>query len=80
MSERIIFQPVGAPMAILTPCDCGLSVLEIAKKDVPQGVPFWVVSAAEVEQMYQSHGDLRDAWEVTEQSIGRPPLGRGGDK
>lgn len=40
---NIVYQS-DSGVAILSPCiDCGLTVLEIGNKDVPVGVPFWIM-------------------------------------
>lgn len=40
------------------PVDCGLSLDEIAKKDVPKGVPYKVIDRADLP----SDRTWRDAW------------------
>ena len=37
MDERIIYQNDAGGVAIITPCDCGLTIEQIAAKDVPTG-------------------------------------------
>lgn len=72
MDKRILFQPAGAPAAVLIPCDCGLSLQEIGEKDVPQGLPFWIVDADSVP----ADRAFREAWELEEASLG-PAAGVG---
>lgn len=58
---RLIICPNGeGGVAIVMPCNCGLSVEEIARKDVAAGVPFKIVedSAIPVDWTF------RDAWEA----------------
>lgn len=43
MAMRIVYQLPGEPVASLTPCNCGLTIDEIARQDVPGGVYFWFV-------------------------------------
>jgi hypothetical protein len=48
MSDRRIVYPLGDGVAILTPCPCGLTIEQIAAKDVPAGLPFLIVDAADI--------------------------------
>lgn len=78
MDKCIIYQTDGdAPAAIIYPCKCELTVKEIADKDVPEGVGYWIVSRADVDALYSEYGGVRDAWRVSEESVGRPPDGAG---
>jgi hypothetical protein len=74
MEKRIIYQKSGSPTTILIPCECGLTLEQIGKKDVPTGVPFWIVDAADIP----SDRVFRDAWELDEASMGEPS-GFGGE-
>lgn len=57
---RIIYPTPEGGVAIIIPApDCGLSVEEIAAKDVPAGVPFKVVDASEIP----TDRTFRNAWE-----------------
>jgi hypothetical protein len=47
MRERIIY-PLGDGVAVLVPCECGLTVDQIARKDVPAGLPYLIVDATEI--------------------------------
>jgi hypothetical protein len=68
MNQRIVYQMPGAPASILIPCDCGLTLEQIGKKDVPQGVPFWIVPADSIP----ADRTFRDAWELDAASMGEP--------
>lgn len=68
MDARIIYQPATGPAAVLMPIDCGLSVLDIGKKDVPAGLPFWIVDSSAIPQ----DRTFRDAWELDAASLGTP--------
>jgi hypothetical protein len=48
MNERIFHPTNSGGVAILIPCDCGLSVQEIARKDVPAGVPYIIGSISDI--------------------------------
>lgn len=71
----IVFQPEGRPVAILTPCECGLTLQQIGKKDVPAGLPFWIVDAADIP----TDTTYRNAWTLDVQAMGSPD-GVGGQK
>lgn len=63
MSKRIIYETDEGGVAIIVPSDDALkehTVEEIAAKDVPSGVEYWIVSADTVP----SDRTFRDAWEV----------------
>lgn len=47
MIQRIVY-PINDGVAVLVPCDCGLPVEQIARKDVPAGVPFLIIDAADI--------------------------------
>ncbi len=48
MSKRIIYKNEDGSIAIITPfLGCGLTVEEIAAKDVPAGKPYKIIDASE---------------------------------
>jgi len=57
MNQRIIY-PTDEGVAVIVPADCGLSIEEIAAKDVPAGKPFQIVDVSEVP----SDRTFRGAW------------------
>ena len=60
-NQRIIY-PTDDGVAIIIPApDCGLSIEEIAAKDVPAGVPFRIVEADTIP----SDRTFRNAWEYS---------------
>jgi len=62
MNQRIIYPTDDGGVAVIIPApDCGLTVDEIAAKDVPEGKPFQIVDVADVP----SDRTFRDAWEYT---------------
>lgn len=63
MSEkRIIYPTEDGGVAVIVPApDCGLTIEEIARKDVPLGKPFKIIDAADVP----SDRTFRNAWEYT---------------
>lgn len=61
-NPRIIYPTPEGGVAIIIPApDCGLTVEQIAAKDVPAGVPFRIVDAADIP----SDRTFRNAWEFS---------------
>lgn len=62
MSEkRIIYKTDEGGVAIIVPAPgCGLTIEEIAKKDVPAGKEYFIVDASEIP----SDRTFRNAWEI----------------
>ena len=48
MNQRIIYQNDTGGVAVLIPADCGLTIEQIAAKDVPTGKPYKIVDVADV--------------------------------
>lgn len=48
LNKRIIFQDGEGGVAVIIPADCGLTVEQIAAKDVPTGSPYAIVDASDV--------------------------------
>lgn len=60
--KRIIYPTPDGGVAIIVPApDCGLTIEEIARKDVPAGVDFRIVDAADVP----TDRTFRNAWEFS---------------
>jgi hypothetical protein len=60
MNERIIY-PTDEGVAIIVPAtDCSLSIEEVARKDVPAGVPYQIVDASDIPE----DRTFRGAWEA----------------
>lgn len=60
MKKRIIYPTDNGGVAVIVPApDCGLTIEEIAAKDVPEGVPFKIINTDDVP----SDRTFRDAWE-----------------
>ncbi len=56
---RIIY-PIDGGIAVLSPADCGLAIEDIARKDVPVGVPYKIISVLDIPE----DRTFRDAWEA----------------
>ena len=62
MNSRIIYQTDDGGVSIIVPAiECGLTIEEIAAKDVPAGKPYKIVDVADIP----SDRTFRDAWEYT---------------
>lgn len=58
MNQRIIY-PTDDGVAVIVPSDCGLTIEEIAAKDVPAGVPYKIVDVSEIPE----DRTFRGAWQ-----------------
>ena len=58
MDKRIIYPTDDGGIAVIVPADCGLTIEEIAAKDVPAGKPFEIVDVADIP----SDRTFRGAW------------------
>ncbi len=63
--KRIIYPTPDGGVAVIVPADCGLTVEQIAKKDVPTGKPYKIVDASEVP----SDRTYRNAWAIDETEL-----------
>ena len=62
MNQRIIYPTNDGGVAVIIPADCGLTIEQIAAKDVPAGKPYKIVDVADIP----SDRTFRNAWEYTE--------------
>ena len=62
MNKRIIYPNDEGGVAVIIPADCGLTIEQIAAKDVPAGKPYKIVSVDDIP----SDRTFRDAWEYEE--------------
>jgi hypothetical protein len=58
MDQRIIYPTDDGGVAIIVPADCGLTIEQIAAKDVPAGKPYEIVDVSEIP----SDRTFRGAW------------------
>jgi hypothetical protein len=58
MNQRIIYPTDDGGVAIIVPADCGLTIEQIAAKDVPAGKPYEIVDVSEIP----SDRTFRGAW------------------
>lgn len=60
MNQKVIIYKTDNGVAIMYPAlDCGLSIEQIADKDVPAGAPYKIIDASELP----SDRTFRNAWE-----------------
>lgn len=63
MNQRIIYPTDDGGVAVIIPApECGLTIEEIAAKDVPAGKPFRIVNINDIP----SDRTFRGAWEYAE--------------
>ena len=63
MNQRIIYPTDDGGVAILMPAaECGLTIEQIAAKDVPAGKPYKIIDTADIP----TDRTFRNAWEYSE--------------
>ena len=63
MNQRIIYPTDDGGVAVIVPApECGLTIEEIAAKDVPAGKPYKIVDVADIP----TDRTFRNAWEFSE--------------
>jgi hypothetical protein len=63
MTKQIIYPTNDGGVAVIIPApECGLTIEEIAVKDVPTGKPFKIIDVADIP----TDRTFRNAWEYTE--------------
>ena len=58
MDKRIIYQNDEGGINIIVPADCGLTIEEIAAKDVPEGKEYYIVNISDIPE----DRTFRNAW------------------
>ena len=62
MSQRIIYQTDDGGVDVIVPAhDCGLTIEQVAAKDVPTGKPYKIVDVSEIP----TDRSKREAWTVS---------------
>ena len=64
-NKRIIYQNDEGNVAVIIPADCGLTIEEIAAKDVPTGKAYKIVDVADIPTDRQ----WRNEWAVDEADL-----------
>jgi len=63
MNSRIIYPNDDGGVSVIVPApECGLTIEQIAAKDVPAGKPYQIVDVADIP----SDRTFRNAWEYAE--------------
>jgi|TARA_R110002020_G_scaffold3049_1_gene14064 ribosomal protein S12 len=65
MDKRIIYKNTDGTIGIIIPADCGLTIEQIAKKDVPIGFKYKIVDVSEIS----SDRTFRNAWTIDEAEL-----------
>ena len=65
MDKRIIYKNTDGTRAIIIPTDCGLTIEQIAKKDVPTGYKYKIVDVSEIS----NDRTFRDAWTIDDAEL-----------
>ena len=56
--DKIIIYQNETGISVIYPCNCGLTIEQIAKKDVPSGVKYRIIDASELP----TDRSQREAW------------------
>jgi hypothetical protein len=59
MNSRIVYPTDDGGVAVIIPAECGLTIEQIAQKDVPAGKPYQIVDVSEIPE----DRTFRNAWE-----------------
>lgn len=62
--QVIIYSNSNHGVSVVVPCDCGLTVEEIAKKDVPGGVEYKIIDDSELPDRA-----TRDQWTMLDGKV-----------
>jgi|TARA_E500000318_G_C3489263_1_gene183649 hypothetical protein len=65
MDKRIIYKNTDGSIGIIIPTNCGLTVEQIARKDVPTGLSYKIVNVSEVP----SDRTFRGAWTIADSEL-----------
>jgi len=60
MSKRIVFKNNDGGISIIIPADCGLTIEQIAQKDVPTGNPYKIMDEIDIP----TDRTQRNQWDV----------------
>ena len=65
MNKRIIYKNTDGSIGIIVPADCGLTVEQIAQKDVPTGYKYKIVDVSDIS----SDRTFRNAWTIDDAEL-----------
>ena len=63
MNKVILYKQDNGQIALVSPCDCGLTIEQIADKDVPTGKPYAIVDRSELPDAPQ------ESWEIDDKDL-----------
>ena len=66
--EKIIFENNDGSVGIIHPIVLEHGIDALAKKDVPSGLPYWIVDESSLPQTKE----YRDAWCIDHDAMGEP--------
>jgi hypothetical protein len=65
MNKRIIYKNDNGTIGIIVPANCGLTVEQIAQKDVPTGLSYKIVDVSDIS----SDRTFRNAWTIDDAEL-----------
>ena len=65
MNKRIIYKNTDGSIGIIVPANCGLTVEQIAQKDVPTGKSYKIVDVSDIS----SDRTFRNAWTIDDAEL-----------
>lgn len=60
MNQRIIYPTTDGGIAVIIPAPCGLTIEQIAQKDVPAGLPYLIIDVSDIP----TDRSQRQAWQA----------------
>ena len=65
MDKRIIYKKDDGTIGIIVPANCGLTVEQIAQKDVPTGKSYKIVNVSDIS----TDRTFRNAWTIDDSEL-----------
>ena len=65
MDKRIIYKNTDGTIGIIIPANCGLTVEQIAQKNVPTGLSYKIVDVSDIS----SDRTFRNAWTIDDAEL-----------
>ena len=65
MNKKIIYKNTDGSIGIIVPANCGLTVEQIARKNVPTGLSYKIVDVSDIS----SDRTFRNAWTINEAEL-----------
>lgn len=66
--QKIIYENADGTIGVITPVVLDYGIDALAKKDVPAGLPYWIVD----ESALPASREYRDAWRFDHDTMGDP--------